>query len=134
MTTGKLKYSQTHYWIKSRKDIVTIGVTDYFINEIGNIIDLVLPKVKEEIITGISYGEIESINNYSDLIAPISGEVIKVNSDLPTNLSKLKKDPFGDGWFIKVRIIEPKQLETFMNEDEYEEYKKSIKKKTRQKK
>lgn len=131
MSPRKLKYSLTHNWIKPRKNIVTIGVTDYFLKRFGDVIDLSLPKAKEEIISGISYGEIESVNVLIDLIAPVSGEVTKANSDLLSNLSRLGKDPFGVGWFIKVRITDPKELDVFMDEDEYEEYKKSIRRKGR---
>ncbi len=129
MNSGNLKYTPTHNWINLKRKFVTIGVTDYLIKELGNLIAISLPKVGDEIISGISYGEIESINELYDLIVPIDGEVMKVNSDLFTNLKKLERDPFGDGWFVKVRILEPKTLDTLMNEDEYKEYKKSIRKK-----
>ncbi len=123
----KIKYSPEHNWIELKRKVVTIGITDHFLFELGDLIDLCLPRVGEEIITGISYGEIESVNVLRDLIAPLSGEIVKVNSDLVTNLRTLQKDPFDNGWFIKVRIADTEQLDTLMDEDEYEEYRKSIK-------
>lgn len=129
MKKEEFKYSLSHNWVELKRKVVTIGVTDYLIDELGDPIDLCLPKVNEDIILGISYGEIESINVLYDLIAPLSGEVVKVNSDLVTTLRVLQKNSFKDSWFIKVRIIDPEQLDALMNEDEYEEYKKSIKKK-----
>lgn len=128
MKSENLKYSPNHNWIKFKRKIATIGVTDYLINEFGDLIDLSLPKVGDEVISGISYGEIESVDIISDLIAPISGGVIKVNTDLANKLKTLQKNPFGNSWFIKVRINEIEQLDNLMNKDEYEEYKKSIKK------
>lgn len=129
MKKGKLKYSLEHNWVELKRKVVTIGVTDYFIDELGDLIDLCLPKVNEDIILGISYGEIESINVLHDLIAPLMGAIVKVNLDLVTTLKVLQKNPFDDGWLIKVRITDPEQLDALMDEDEYEEYKKSIKKK-----
>ncbi len=128
----KIKYSQEHNWIEFKRKVVTIGITDYLTGELGDLIDLCLPKVGEEVISDISYGEVESINTLHDLIAPLSGEIVKVNSDLPTSLKTLQKDPYGDGWFIKVRLPETDDLGPLMDEDEYEEYIKSIKKKTKE--
>jgi len=129
MKKGKLKYSLDHNWVELKRKVVTIGVTDYFIDELGDLIDLCLPKVNEDIILDISYGEIESINVLHDLMAPLAGVIVKVNTDLVTTLRALQKNPFDDSWLIKVRIIDPEQLDALMDEDEYEEYKKSIKKK-----
>ena len=129
MKKSKLKYSLDHNWVELKRKVVTIGVTDYFIDELGDPIDICLPKVNEDIILGISYGEIESINVLHDLMAPLMGAIVKVNSDLVTTLRVLQKNPFDDGWLIKVRITDPEQLDALMDEDEYEEYKKSIKKK-----
>lgn len=129
MKKGNLKYSLDHNWVELKRKVVTIGVTDYFIDELGDLIDLCLPKVNEDIILGISYGEIESINALHDLMAPLAGVIVKVNSDLVTTLRALQKNPFDDSWLIKVRITDPEQLDALMDEDEYEEYKKSVKKK-----
>ncbi len=129
MKKEKLKYSLDHNWVELKRKVVTIGVTDYFIDELGDLIDICLPKVNENTLLGIAYGEIESINVLHDLMAPLNGEIVKVNSDLVTTLKVLQKNPFDDGWLIKVRIEDPEQLDALMDEDEYEEYKKSIKKK-----
>ena len=132
MKKVKIKYTPEHNWVELKRKMVTIGITDYLTGELGDLIDLCLPKVGEELIYGISYGEIESINTLHDLIAPLSGEIVKVNSDLSTSLKVLQKDPYGDGWFIKVRLAETDSLDPLMDEDEYEEYIKSIKKKTKE--
>ena len=129
MKKENLKYSLDHNWVELKRKVVTIGVTDYFIDELGDLIDLCLPKVNEDILLGISYGEIESLDVLHDLMAPLNGEIVKINSDLITTLRVLQKHPFDDGWFIKVRIADPEQLDALMDEDEYEEYKKSIRKK-----
>jgi glycine cleavage system H protein len=129
MKTENLKYSSKHNWVKFKRKIATVGATDYLIDELGDLIDLSLPRVGDEVIADISYGDIESVDVLSDLISPVSGEVIKVNTDLATKLKALQKNPFGNSWFIKVRMLDAEQLDTLMDEDEYEEYKKSLKKK-----
>ena len=131
MKKVKIKYTPEHNWVEIKRKVVTIGITDYLTGELGDLIDLCLPKVGEEAIDGISYGELESINTLHDLIAPLSGEIVKVNSDLATSLKVLQKDPYGDGWFMKVRLAEGDNLDSLMDEDEYEEYIKRIKKKVK---
>jgi glycine cleavage system H protein len=129
MKKVKLKYSPKHNWVELKRKVVTIGITDYLLGELGDLIDLCLPKVEEEVIDGISYGEVESINTLHDLTAPLNGAIVKVNSDLPTSLKVLQRDPYGDGWLIKVRLPEDYSLYFLMDEDEYDEYIKSGKKK-----
>lgn len=129
MKKVKIKYSPEHNWVELKRKVVTIGLTDYLIGELGDLIDLCLPKVGEEVIDDIPYGEIESISTLRDLISPLNGAIVKVNSDLATSLKVLQRDPYGDGWFIKVRLPEDYSLDFLMDEDEYEEYAKGIKKK-----
>ena len=132
MKKVKIKFTPEHNWVELKRKVAAIGITDYLIGELGDLIDLCLPKVGEELIYGISYVEIESINILHDLIAPLSGEIVKVNSDLSTSLKVLQKDPYGEGWFIKVRLEETEIIDSLMDEDEYDEYIKSIKKKTKE--
>ena len=132
MKKVKIKYSPRHNWVELKRKVVTIGITDYLVDELGDLIDLCLPKVGEEVIDGISYGEVESINTLHDLIAPLHGAIVKVNSDLSTSLKVLERDPYGDGWFIKVRLPEDYSLDFLMDEDEYDEYTKNIKKKAKE--
>lgn len=132
MKKVKIKYSPEHNWVELKRKVVTIGITDYLIGELGDLIDLCLPKVGEEVIDDISYGEVESINTLHDLIAPLNGEIVKVNSDLASSLKILQRDPYGDGWLIKVRLPEADNLDYLMDEDEYEEYITSINKKAKE--
>ena len=90
MKKAKIKFTPEHNWVELKRKVAAIGITDYLIGELGDLIDLCLPKVGEELIYGISYGEIESINILHDLIAPLSGEIVKVNSDLSTSLKVLQ--------------------------------------------
>ena len=128
MSKKNYKYSKKHSWLKLKRTVVDIGITDYFLNELGALIDLSLPRVGDEVISGISYGEIESLNKLSDLVSPVSGGVVKVNTELISKLKNIQKVPFDDGWIIKVRIADTVQLDSLMDEDEYKEYKKGFKK------
>ncbi len=132
MKKVKIKYSPRHNWVELKRKVVTIGITDYLIGELGDLIDLCLPRVGEEVIDGISYGEVESVNTLHDLIAPLNGAIVKVNSNLATSLKALQRDPYGDSWFIKVRLPEDYCLDFLMDEDEYEEFTKRIKKKSKE--
>ncbi len=131
MSTGTIKFTESHNWILLKRKFVTIGVTDFLLNEMGNLISISLPKPGDEIVSSIAYGEIESMNELRDLVVPIDGEVIKINTDLYTNLRKLQRDPYKDGWFVTVRILEPEKLNLLMDEEEYSAYTKSLKKKRR---
>ncbi len=128
MGKNNYKYSKKHSWVKLKRTVVDIGITDYFLNELGALIDLSLPRVGDEVISGISYGEIESLNKLSDLVSPASGGVIKVNTDLISKLKNIQKVPLDDSWFIRVRIAVPDQLDALMDEEGYEEYIKGFKK------
>ncbi|GJQ59876.1 MAG: hypothetical protein D8M57_13460 [Candidatus Scalindua sp. AMX11] len=129
MSTGTIKFTESHNWINLKRKFVTLGVTEFLLNEMGNLISISLPKVGDEIVSGIAYGEIESMNELRDLVVPIDGEVIKTNMDLYTSLRKLQNDPYEEGWFAKVRILEPEKLDRLMDETEYIAYTKSLKKK-----
>lgn len=129
MSSDNYKFSQKHNWVLLKRKVAIVGVTDYFLNELGDLIDLNLPKVSDEMIKDITYGVIENMNVLSDLISPISGEIVKVNTELSAKLKSLPKDPYGNSWFVKVRISYPEQLDELMEEEEYDEYVKKLKKK-----
>ncbi|MDR4503435.1 MAG: hypothetical protein MRK01_01410 [Candidatus Scalindua sp.] len=129
MSTGTIKFTASHNWINLKRKFVTIGITDFLLSEMGDLISISLPRASDEIVSGIAYGEIESITELRDLVVPIDGEVIKINTDLYTNLKKLQSSPYEDGWFVTVRILEPEKLDLLMDEPEYKAYTKSLKKK-----
>jgi len=97
-----LKYSEDHEWVKVEGDTVIIGITDYAQAKLTDIVFVELPDEGEEIETGSEYGSIESVKSVSDLIAPISGEVLAKNEELDDSPEKLNSDPFGS-WMIKVK-------------------------------
>ncbi|HHT9126008.1 MAG TPA: glycine cleavage system protein GcvH [Candidatus Brocadiia bacterium] len=118
----KLKYTKTHVWVKLKGRIATIGITQYMLKRLGTLIYLDLPQVGDELLAGITFGEVESINAISDLTCPVEGTVIKDNKRLLEDLDILSNDPYGEGWLIKVRIANLKQLNSLMTAEEYKKY------------
>jgi len=115
-----LLYSDEHQWLYQEGDIATIGITDYAQSELGDIVFIELPEVGEEIVQGEPFGNIEAIKTVSELFAPVSGEVLEVNESLADDPTQINKDPYGDGWMIKVQIHDLEELEALMPAEDYE--------------
>jgi len=116
-----LLYSDDHEWLLQEGDIATIGITDYAQQELGDIVFVELPEIGDEIIQGESFGTIEAVKTVADLFAPVSGEVLEINESLTEDPTQVNKDPYGDGWMIKVEIHDLEELEALMPAEEYEE-------------
>ena len=101
---GNLLYSKEHEWVKIDGDTATIGITDYAQNSLGDIVYVELPKVGSKIEQFGNVGVIESVKAVSDLFTPISGEVLEINTTLDSDPAAVNKDPYGDGWLLKVRV------------------------------
>jgi glycine cleavage system H protein len=98
------KYLKSHEWCKVENGIATIGITDYAVSHLSDLVFLDLPRKGSSVTVGESFGEIESVKAVSSLYAPAGGEVVDVNKDLPDNLNWLAEDPFGKAWMIKVKV------------------------------
>ncbi|MBI2901325.1 MAG: glycine cleavage system protein GcvH [Planctomycetes bacterium] len=119
------RYSETHEWVRAndKKKEASIGITDYAVKQLSDLVHLELtPKVGDSIEPGAPFGEIESVKTVADLVAPIGGQVIAVNEDLVENVDTLKTDAFDDGWMIKVKYSESKDLDELMTAKEYKEF------------
>lgn len=97
-------YLKSHEWCKIEQDIATIGITDYAVSHLSDLVFLDLPAKGATVTAGESFGEIESVKAVSDLYSPVSGEVVEVNKDLPDNLEWLAEDPFQKSWMLKIRV------------------------------
>jgi glycine cleavage system H protein len=120
MPPGGLKYAKTHEWLSLAGDVGTVGITDFAVQELTDLVYIGLPKVGQKLSAGDVFGEIESVKAVSDLYAPVSGEVIEVNSALPQDLDLLSKDPFGKGWLIKLRVSQPAEASSLMDAATYQ--------------
>ena len=98
------KYRKTHEWCKTDGNVATVGITDYAVSHLSDLVVLDLPEVGTKVTAGKSLAEIESVKAVSDIYAPATGEVIEVNEGLPDQLDTLKDDPWQAGWMVKVRF------------------------------
>ena len=103
MRPNDRKYAQSHEWCKIEGGVATVGITDFAVSHLSDLVFLDLPETGSTVTAGESFGEIESVKAVSDLYSPVSGDVVEVNSDLPDNLDTLNADAFEAGWMIKVK-------------------------------
>lgn len=121
MAPGHLKYAKTHEWLALAGDVGTIGISDFAVKELTDLVYMGLPSVGKKLSAGDVFGEIESVKAVSDLYAPVSGEVIEVNTNIPNDLDLLSKDAFGKGWLIKMRLSNPAEASTLLDAAAYEQ-------------
>lgn len=113
------KFHKEHLWLKAEGDTGVIGITNYAQEQLGEIVYVDLPDEGDEIKKDESLGEVESAKALSDLIAPVSGEVIEVNNNAVDDPSIINKDPMGEGWFLKVKLSDPSELNDLLSEEDY---------------
>ena len=114
------KYAQSHEWCKVADGVAIIGITDFAVSHLSDLVFLDLPETGSTVTAGESFGEIESVKAVSDLYCPVSGEVIEVNRELPDNLDTLNADAFEAGWMIKVQVTA--ETQDLMEAAAYEEH------------
>ena len=115
-----LRYHPEHDWARIEGDSATFGITWYAQDALGEVVFFDPPKVGAEISMGDAYTEVESVKAVSDVIAPLSGEIVEVNGALSENPEKINEDPYGEGWLVKVKLSEPSQTEVLMSASDYE--------------
>lgn len=114
-----LRYADSHEWVKLEGDIATVGITDYAQHALGNIVYVDMPEVGDEVSAGEEFGAVESVKAASDLISPVSGEVVEINSELEDQPELINKDAYGN-WIMKVKMSDPSELDALMNASDYE--------------
>lgn len=117
----ELRYTKTHEWVRVEGKIATIGITDFAQEQLSGLTFVELPEVGDEIEAEDEVGVVESVKAASDVYAPVSGKVVEVNKALADTPELVNSDPYGEGWLFKVRMSNPKELDTLMDADEYEE-------------
>jgi len=115
------KYTQTHEWAKVDGDLIRIGITEFAGEQLGDIIFLDLPDVGAQVEQGAAFGEIESVKAVSDLLAPVSGEVVEVNEPLMDELDGVTDDPWEAGWMIAVAPADPSEMDALTDAADYVE-------------
>lgn len=124
MRPDDYKYSESHEWIKynEKKKEATVGITDYAVKQLADLVHIDLPKVGDNVERGDPFGEIESVKTVADLVSPITGKILEVNKEIGGDLDTLKEEPFEDGWLIKIKPTDPAELESLLTKKEYEEF------------
>lgn len=118
----ELRYLETHEWVRDEGDgIATIGITDHAQDSLGDVVFVELPEVGRVLSAGEESAVVESVKAASDIYAPVSGEVIAVNEALEDEPETVNNSPYGDGWFFKVRMSDPAELEGLLDADGYRE-------------
>jgi glycine cleavage system H protein len=117
------KYSESHEWVKvDKKGEAVIGITDYAVAQLNDLVHIELPKSGADVSAGQPFGEIESVKTVSDLVSPVTGKISAVNSITDDTLDTLAKSPFDDGWLIKVKGVDAKELKSLMTDKEYDKF------------
>jgi glycine cleavage system H protein len=118
MRPNDCKFLKSHEWCKVVNGVATIGITDYAVSHLSDLVFLDLPAKGSSVTVGESFGEIESVKAVSNLYSPVSGEVVDTNQELPDNLDWLTEDPFGKAWMLKVRVTHSSP--NLMNQADYD--------------
>lgn len=117
-----IKYTKEHEWARTEGNIITVGITDYAQDSLGDVVYLELPAEGTTVTKDETFGVIESVKAVSDLYSPITGTVIEVNDALVDNPEVVNDDPYGDAWILKVEMNAPSELAELLTADEYKKY------------
>lgn len=119
-TPQDLKYSKEHEWVRVEGDVGTVGITQYAVSSLGDVVFVELPEVGDEFDQDGVFGSVESTKAVSDLFSPVAGEVVEINEALEDAPESVNKDCYGDGWIMKIRITDPSQLDGLMDAAAYD--------------
>jgi len=117
----ELKYLQTHEWVRIEDNIATIGITDYAQHQLGDIVYVELPEIGTTLKKGVNVAEIESVKAVGELMMPLSGKIIEVNTGLADNPESVNSSPYGTGWMVKIEIINNSEIDELLSVEAYKE-------------
>ena len=118
----ELRYTEQHEWVRIEGDTVTVGITDYAQEQLGDVVYVELPDVGKAVKAGDEAAVVESVKAASEVYAPVSGEVVEVNEALADAPAGVNEDATGAGWFVKLKLADAGELEGLMSEDAYKTY------------
>ena len=122
---SELKYARSDEWSREDSDLVVIGITDYAQHELGEIVFVELPEVGSSVAPGAPFGVVESVKAVADLVTPVGGEVVEVNTALPDEPAIINESPYENGWMIKIKTADKAPLAGLMSAEEYTAYRSS---------
>jgi len=116
---SEVRYTDQHEWVRVDGDEATIGITKYAAEQLGDVVYVELPEIGRRVEQGKEAAVVESVKAASEVYAPVSGEVAEVNEALAADPAAVNADPMGQGWFLKLRLDDPKELDSLMDEEAY---------------
>ena len=117
-----LRYTKEHEWARVDGDTVSVGVTTYAVDQLGDVTLVDLPPVGESVVAHERFGEIESVKTVSELFSPVSGEVLEINEELEPSPELVNEGPYEAGWLVKIKLSDPAELDALMDAAAYEAY------------
>jgi glycine cleavage system H protein len=117
-----MRFTKDHEWVRQEGDVAVIGITDYAQSQLGDVVYVELPEIGRQVEQGKEAAVVESAKAASEVYAPVSGEVVAVNDALLGDPAKVNDDATGEGWFLKLRLADPTQLDALMDEKAYEAF------------
>jgi glycine cleavage system H protein len=119
---SELKYARSDEWAKDDGELITVGITDYAQHELGEIVFVELPDVGANIAAGAPFGVVESVKAVAELVSPVGGEVVEVNSPLIDTPATINESAFEEGWLMKIKTEDRAPLDSLMSSEEYSAY------------
>ncbi|MCU0638304.1 MAG: glycine cleavage system protein GcvH [Candidatus Krumholzibacteria bacterium] len=122
MVPEECRFTKEHEWVYAEDDVAVIGISEYAAGELGDIVYVELPEVDTEVQQMDPIGTIEAVKTVAELFSPVSGTIIEINEEIIEDHETVNKSPFADGWFIKIKMEDPGELEVLFSYEEYQEY------------
>ena len=117
-----VRYTNEHEWARLEGGLITVGITSYATEQLGDVVFVELPEVGKKLDALKPFGVVEAVKTVSDLFAPVAGEVVEVNISLGDNPALVNQAPYGEGWMIRLRPSNPDDVKTLMNSEDYERF------------
>ena len=116
------RFTKDHEWVRLDGDLAIVGITDYAQSQLGDVVYVELPEIGHRVEKGKEAAVVESVKAASEVYAPVSGEVAEINQLLTADPATVNADPMGDGWFFKLRLDDPRELDGLMDEEGYKRF------------
>ena len=117
-----LRFTKDHEWVRLDGEIAVVGITDWAQSQLGDVVYVELPEIGRRVERGKEAAVVESVKAASEVYAPVSGEVAEIHEALAADPAKVNSDPMGEGWFLKLRLSDPKELDGLMDEAAYRRF------------
>ncbi len=122
MKPEELKYTKDHIWIFVEGDTAAVGLSDYAQNELGDIVFVEMPEMGQKVKKGEALGTVESVKSVSDIISPITGKIVDFNKSLEDTPETINKDPYEEGWIVKIKLDSTDELDELLDFSAYNEF------------